>query len=31
VLLEDIGGDVQGTSSKGGVIERRVERVPKAS
>ena len=31
VLLEDIGGDVQGTSSKGGVIERRVERVPRTS
>jgi hypothetical protein len=31
VLLEDIGGDVQGTTSKGGVIERRVERVPKTS
>jgi hypothetical protein len=28
VLLEDVGGDVQGTSSRGGVIERRVERVP---
>ena len=27
VLLEDVGGDVQGTSSKGGVMERRVERV----
>jgi len=27
VLLEDVGGDVQGTSSRGGVIERRVERV----
>ena len=27
VLLEDVGGDVQGTSSKGGVVERRVERV----
>ena len=27
VLLEDVGGDVQGTSSKGGVTERRVERV----
>ena len=26
VLLEDVGGDVQGTSSKGGVIERRVAR-----
>jgi len=31
VLLEDIGGDVQGTSSKGGVIERRVERAPRSS
>jgi hypothetical protein len=31
VLLEDIGGDVQGTSSKGGVIERRVERLPRTS
>ena len=30
VLLEDVGGDVQGTSSKGGVVERRVERVPMA-
>ena len=30
VLLEDVGGDVQGTSSRGGVIERRVERVPTA-
>jgi hypothetical protein len=30
VLLEDVGGDVQGTSSKGGVIERRVERVSTA-
>lgn len=27
VLLEDVGGDVQGTSSKGGVVERRVQRV----
>lgn len=27
VLLEDVSGDVQGTSSKGGVVERRVERV----
>jgi hypothetical protein len=27
VLLEDVGGDVQGTSSKGGVTQRRVERV----
>jgi len=27
VLLEDVGGDVQGTSSKGRVVERRVERV----
>ena len=26
VLLEDVSGDVQGTSSKGGVVERRVER-----
>jgi len=30
VLLEDVGGDVQGTSSRGGVIERRVERVSTA-
>ena len=30
VLLEDVGGDVQGTSSKGGVTERRVERVSRA-
>ena len=30
VLLEDVGGDVQGTSSKGGVTERRVERVTSA-
>lgn len=30
VLLEDVGGDVQGTSSKGSVIERRVERVSTA-
>ena len=30
VLLEDVGGDVQGTSSKGGVTERRVERVSTA-
>jgi urease beta subunit len=30
VLLEDVGGNVQGTSSKGGVIERRVERVSTA-
>jgi hypothetical protein len=27
VLLEDVTGDVRGTSSKGGVVERRVERV----
>src|SRR5436190_3401727 len=27
VLLEDVGGDVQATSTKGGVVERRVERV----
>ena len=27
VLMEDVSGDVQGTSSKGGVVERRVERV----
>jgi len=27
VLLEDVGGDVQGTSSRGGVVKRRVERV----
>ena len=27
VLLEDVSGDVLGTSSKGGVVERRVERV----
>jgi hypothetical protein len=27
VLLEDVGGDVQGTSSKGGVVERRVQRI----
>ena len=30
VLLEDVVGNVQGTSSKGGVIERRVERVSTA-
>jgi hypothetical protein len=30
VLLEDVGGDVHGTSAKGGVTERRVERVPHA-
>jgi hypothetical protein len=30
VLLEDVGGDVQGTSSKGGVTERRVERATTA-
>ncbi|HKP15838.1 MAG TPA: hypothetical protein VJT85_07235, partial [Gemmatimonadaceae bacterium] len=30
VLLEDVGGDIQGTSSKGGVVERRVERVKSA-
>lgn len=30
VLLEDVGGNVQGTSSRGGVIERRVERVSTA-
>jgi hypothetical protein len=30
VLLEDVGGDVQGTSSKGRVVERRVERVSTA-
>jgi len=27
VLMEDVSGDVQGTSSKGGVVQRRVERV----
>ena len=27
VLLEDVSGDVRATSSKGGVVERRVERV----
>ena len=27
VLLEDVSGDVRGTSSKGGVVERRVERL----
>src|SRR5215210_211190 len=31
VLLEDVGGDVQGTSAKGGVMERRVEHVPSPS
>jgi hypothetical protein len=31
VLLEDVGGDVQGTSSRGGVVERRVERVRTSS
>lgn len=31
VLLEDVGGDVQGTSSKGGVTQRRVERVSTAA
>jgi len=30
VLLEDVGGDVQGTTSKGRVTERRVERVSPA-
>jgi len=30
VLLEDVNGDVQGTSAKGGVIERRVERTAAA-
>ncbi|HEX7981068.1 MAG TPA: hypothetical protein VF461_20845 [Gemmatimonadaceae bacterium] len=30
VLLEDVGGDVQGTSSKGRVTERRVERAATA-
>jgi len=30
VLLEDVNGDIQGTSSNGGVIERRVERVSAA-
>jgi hypothetical protein len=30
VLLEDVGGDVQGTTSKGRVVERRVERVSPA-
>lgn len=30
VLLEDVGGSVQGTSSRGGVVERRVERVSTA-
>lgn len=28
VLLEDVGGDVQGTSSSGRVVERRVQHVP---
>jgi hypothetical protein len=28
VLLEDVGGDVQGTSANGRVVERRVEHVP---
>ena len=27
VLLEDVGGDVQGTTAKGRVLERRVERI----
>lgn len=30
VLLEDVGGNVRGTSARGAVIERRVERVPAA-
>ena len=30
VLLEDVGGDVQGTTSKGRVTERRVERITPA-
>jgi hypothetical protein len=30
VLLEDVGGNVRGTSARGTVIERRVERVPTA-
>ena len=30
VLMEDVSGDVQGTSSKGRVVERRVERVSTA-
>jgi len=28
VLLEDVGGDVQGTTSHGRVVERRVQHVP---
>lgn len=28
VLLEDVGGNVRGTSARGTIIERRVERVP---
>ena len=28
VLLEDVGGDIQGTSSRGRVVERRVDHVP---
>jgi hypothetical protein len=30
VLLEDVGGNVRGTTGRGSVIERRVERVPTA-
>jgi hypothetical protein len=29
MLLEDVSGDVQDTSAKGGVVERRVERAPR--
>jgi hypothetical protein len=31
VLLEDVSGDVRGTSSKGGVVERRVERAARST
>ena len=30
VLLEDVGGNMRGTSARGSVVERRVERVPTA-
>ncbi len=30
VLLEDVGGNVRGTTAHGSVVERRVERVPTA-
>jgi hypothetical protein len=30
VLLEDVGGNVRGTTARGSVVERRVERVPTA-